>query len=352
MSKSHEKWKDIFIMNKETNELEHTIYSISSFGRVKNRLIETFKSHYITKRGYHYVNLHLRNNKRRLVSVARLVAMHFIPIPKKYLEMGYNEDDLVVDHIRECDPIRSRSDNSIYNLQWLTSSENLYKHTLYKNNGENKIKINASNDLNGILIGELNPSCTCTKKQIENVCKDLTENILSLQEIADKNNVPKNIVQAVKYKKSWRSVSDNDKYNVSNHKVNSTNRKNHSDDLLSSINSMILAGINNSDIINEINELYPNESDGIDNAKIDIYKCKLRNKMKNENSIYYGKRMTDIIEYIKNGFTDEKIYNDFRICSNPRTNRDLLTLRKFVNIFSKREKFNDYRKDNLREILK
>lgn len=329
-----EEWKDIYVFNPKINAIEHTIYAISNLGRVKNRNTGKIKDHSITKRGYHYVNLHLRG-KRRMVSVARLVAEHFIQIPEKYTKMGYTMKNLVVDHIREDDQLKSRSDNSIHNLQWLTETENLYKRTLYLKNNTNATEIRASDDLTGVLVGELNPSAIYTEDQIRNVCKDLTENVLSLQEIADKNNMSKHIVQEIKYKKSWTHISNLPEYNISNHTVGNTNKPNHSDEFLSTAYAMLLAGIHTKDIVNELRELYPDEVD--DNVKKDlsVYYIKLRNKSNRPNSIYYKKTFDAIVKCILNGVSDDDIYNNFKININPRTRRDLMTVHKYINIIYK-----------------
>ena len=289
------------------------------------------KEHCITKRGYHYVNLHLKG-KRRMVSVARLIAEHSIPIPEKYIKMGYTMKNLVVDHIREDDQLKSRSDNSVHNLQWLTETENLYKRTLYLKNNMNTIDVKASDDLTGILIGELNPSSIYTEDQVKNVCKDLTENLLSLQEIADKNNMPKHIVQEIKYNKSWTHISSLPEYNVSKHNIGCKFKPNHSDEFLSSAYDMLLAGIQIKDIVNELQELYPNEIDGNIKKDLSIYFIKLRNKSNRVNSIYYKNTFDSIVKYILNGLSDEDIFNDFKINVNPRTKRDLMAIHKYVSI--------------------
>lgn len=73
--------------------------------------------------GYRCVNL-CKDGKPKMVKVARLVAMAYIPNPEGKPE---------VDHID-----RNPLNNDVSNLRWVTSSENCYNREMPKNNKNSK----------------------------------------------------------------------------------------------------------------------------------------------------------------------------------------------------------------------
>ena len=78
-----------------------------------------FLKHAVHWKGYHQVDLR-RDGKRKMFSVHRLVAIHYIPNPDNKPE---------VDHIN-----RIRHDNRLENLRWVTSLENGQNKGNYKCN--------------------------------------------------------------------------------------------------------------------------------------------------------------------------------------------------------------------------
>ena len=96
-----EKWEEIE---------EYENYMISSLGNVWNKKYNRYlKPAKNSITGYYVINLY-ENNIRKMFSIHRLVASHFIPNPE-----GKQE----VDHIN-----REPSDNRISNLRWATTREN------------------------------------------------------------------------------------------------------------------------------------------------------------------------------------------------------------------------------------
>jgi aspartate carbamoyltransferase regulatory subunit len=106
-------WKDI-------NEYEG-VYKISSYGNVWSKNKNSNMKLKPSRNGYISVSL-WKNNQRRVTSIHRLVAEHFID----------NINNLpVVDHIDN-----NRSNNSVSNLRWSTHSDNSSnqkRNTIYSN---------------------------------------------------------------------------------------------------------------------------------------------------------------------------------------------------------------------------
>ena len=85
--------------------------SVSSLGKVRRDIDGyIFKLHINKSNGYNYVDLRWYPNGR-MIKVARLVALSFIPNPE-------NKSD--VDHINTI-----RTDDRLENLRWCTRSENM-----------------------------------------------------------------------------------------------------------------------------------------------------------------------------------------------------------------------------------
>ena len=131
-SDEEEVWKDIKLGEK-------VLYRVSNHGRVMNintnLIINPFHSYrkddngnfIIDRPTYLRVQLYYYENgvrKRRHCEISRLVAIHFIPIPKKYLDEGYTQDTLQVNHIRGGYEIYN---NFVSNLEWCTVQENIDK---------------------------------------------------------------------------------------------------------------------------------------------------------------------------------------------------------------------------------
>ncbi len=98
-------WKDI----KEYKGL----YKISNFGRVKSFCLSTPRIKCLKKNnsGYMLVNLR-KNNKQKMPSVHRLVALHFLSNPEKYKQVNHKNGN--------------KLDNTVQNLEWCSSSQNIF----------------------------------------------------------------------------------------------------------------------------------------------------------------------------------------------------------------------------------
>ena len=194
----NEEFKDIVINGMILN------YKISNMGRVisfhkspNGKEMKLFRN---DKVGYRYVCLS-HNNRDYWQLVHRLVAKAFIPIPQKYLDEGYTVDMLEVNHIDGS--YEGKSNNTIYNLEWNTSSDN--KYHAYRNNLKKSC--------------EECPVAKYSNKQIHEVCKLLEDNEKGNREIWKLTGVSVTTIQAILSKKQWKDISCN--YDFSNHKKRS-----------------------------------------------------------------------------------------------------------------------------------
>jgi hypothetical protein len=242
-----EKWKPIVIKEKY-----ETKYSISNFGKVRND--ETGKILKDTMNGkYHMIFLPYTDengeHKKFGTNICRLVAIAFIPIPKKYAKKGLGFDDLEVDHIRDGDP-KNHEDDSVYNLQWITKKENIEKAKdvgLYE-------KVN----LKGIkqpdwdwMVGEKNANAIYDAKLIHKICRAIEKNELSMREISEKYNVPYGLITDIKAGKSWTSIScmyDFSKYNKRKNQYDT-----HTDEERAFLDKLIESGATNAEIYRLMN---------------------------------------------------------------------------------------------------
>jgi len=115
-------------------------YSISNFGNIKSIHRNKLLKPYVNPEGY--LKFHLTSSPyvSKLHSLHRLVALQFIPNPE-------NKD--TVDHIDG-----NKSNNSVINLQWMTTKENTVKG--WVTNYKGRIGINAGmSKLNDIWVRDI-----------------------------------------------------------------------------------------------------------------------------------------------------------------------------------------------------
>lgn len=241
-----EVWKRIKINGIKTH------YEISTFGNIRN----TKSGKYLkpVKKGkYYLVNISYKdkNGKSKVIGkqIHRLVAETFIPIPKRYIENGYNKSNLEVDHIRDWDE-DNHEDNSIYNLQWLTKQENIDKAEDYGKYKKDYMKGKKFPEWNW-MVGELNPNAIYTDEFVEEICKEIVKDEKNSKEIAKMFGVKKSFVDDILYKDAWKHISE--KYNIGAHGVieGSVNSYKRSDLVL--LDTLIKKGIDNSTIRTVLN---------------------------------------------------------------------------------------------------
>ena len=202
-SKEVEKWKDI-------NLGDYPIYQISSHGRVRridnHFIVNPFHSYrkdtngefildrptYLRVQLYYYEN---GNRCKKHCEISRLVAKAFIPIPEKYIELGYTADTLEVNHIRGGYEIYN---NFVSNLEWCTSQENIDKAF---ETGLRHPPKGTKHHATFVTEVEVTLICECIEKGL-NV--EDTYNTLNLG-ISYKKFKP--LYYNIKYKRSWKYIS-------------------------------------------------------------------------------------------------------------------------------------------------
>lgn len=170
-------WKDI--------SGYETLYMVSSYGKVKSLeridnnnhpIKEKILTQQKDKYGYLRVTL-CKNGKQKNYRVNRLVGLHFIPIPERLKNIPI--DKLDVGHLKPLpDGTEDKTANEVWNLAWMSKSENdnfgtrnerigetkkgmkLSEETKNKmKNHPNKSKIILQIDLNGNIIADFPSLC-------------------------------------------------------------------------------------------------------------------------------------------------------------------------------------------------
>ncbi len=128
--------------------------------------------------GYHIVSLHVQG-RRYAGKVHRLVAEAFIPNPANKPQVNHKDGN--------------KSNNVITNLEWVTSQENIiHAH---------------ENGLMNPRYGIDHEWTKYTVDQIVKVCKLLTNNTLTLDNISEQTGVNRIVICNIRRRKIWKSIS-------------------------------------------------------------------------------------------------------------------------------------------------
>lgn len=196
-------YKPIFIDGKKSrygiaNDGDIISFNYGNTKKIKHLKLQTDK--------YGYKTIHLRmDGKSYKYIVSRLVAMYYIPIPKRYLKRGYSMKDLEVNH-KDCNKLN----NYYKNLEWCTTKENVLhaeKHNLRHH-----------------FSGESHPMSKHKEKDIRKVCKLLVKNELTIKQISEKTGVSFSTVYGIYAGTDWTSISKD--YDFSHYNVKSDRRTN------------------------------------------------------------------------------------------------------------------------------
>ena len=178
----NEEWKQLIY----NGELQN--YDISNTGKIRNHTTKVeYKLAKVPgmKNTYEQYGIVLTNGKKVNTGIHRLMAIMFIPIPKKYIKRKIPLSQLVVDHI---DNVKYH--NVISNLQWLTYKENTQKYY--------------ETDFN------INNICL-TDKLVKKICQDLV-NEMTIYEISCKYNVSELVVYNIRFGVTYTDISTKYKF--------------------------------------------------------------------------------------------------------------------------------------------
>lgn len=148
-----------------------TLYEVSNFGDVRNRLTKESISQFLSKSGYLRVSLYI-NKKCKKFSVHRLVAEAFILNTFDKPQINYINGN--------------KLDNCTENLEWVTAKENT-KHALETGLAETKL----------------------SPEEVHEICKLLEKGELSIKEISERFNVSSADISNIKRGKIWTDISVN-----------------------------------------------------------------------------------------------------------------------------------------------
>ena len=180
-----EEWKQVIVKG------VHYPYEVSNKGRVRNSYNGNILKNHEAGGGYLQSEIHL-NGRYFKISVHKLVALMFIPIPTDYLLQGFNSDTLQVNH-----KDGKKHHNAVYNLEWCTGQENI-DHSWNTGLREN-------------CYGENFTSSKITEKEAHAICKLISMGFSSTQ-ISKRLGVSFDAVRNIRSGKTWTRVSKNYKF--------------------------------------------------------------------------------------------------------------------------------------------
>jgi len=175
-------WKHIIYDGISTN------YEVKSTGVVRNMNTRNILKYEISSNGYKRVILGIKG-KHKKISLHRLLAILFIPIPEKYLNQGYSQYSLEPNHI---DGDRLNCD--LNNLEWTTPRGNTI-HAF-------------ESGLASISMGENSHLAKIDESTAIHIC-DLLSKGHTINTIANSLNVSRSLVSHIRYRECWKHISKN-----------------------------------------------------------------------------------------------------------------------------------------------
>lgn len=157
-------------------------YFATEDGHIYSEHLQRNISEYFDKDGYKKVRLSNGDGTRKVFSVHRLILETFEPREDSHnLQVNHKDGD--------------KTNNSLTNLEWVSAKENV-QHAFKMG-----LRIN---------IEDKNPAPhTLTSNQVKEIISLLLKKELTIQEIANQYNVHKSAIENIKYKKTWKTLTQN-----------------------------------------------------------------------------------------------------------------------------------------------
>lgn len=155
----------------------YNCYKVSNYGRVFNCITQTFITNYIAYNNYLSVSLATINGYKSVL-IHRLMMLCFFPIDNPDLYQVNHKDG-------------NKTHNELYNLEWVTRSENIIHayNTGLHHRGEDHVNTTISNE---VAIA---------------ICEKLQEGIYTNKQIANMYNTTEHIVSDIKQGHGWKFIS-------------------------------------------------------------------------------------------------------------------------------------------------
>lgn len=223
-SGNKKEWKRIMING------ENTDYEMNKEGTLRDRntkeIIEPFQiSHPID---YYLYDIILPKGNKTMLSRHRMMAALFIPIPRKYREKGYQQENLVINHK---DGVKGHDD--LDNLEWCTQKENI-EHAL--NHGLLKFKS-----------GEDSHLATITDGEATEICELLAEGKRP-KEVSEITGIREKVVRHIYHGEAWKQLTKNYEFP----EYEGPKPYDYSDDVIKDVCDLIQEGKKNNREISEI----------------------------------------------------------------------------------------------------
>lgn len=149
-------------------------YTISEDGAIYHNG-KKLASH-LDHNGYYQIRIYNKQHKRLSVLIHRLVAFTFLDTPNDLYTGGNNKSGYTVDHIDG-----NKINNHYTNLKWVSFYDNIKRQTNFEHMDDEKAS---------------------------KIIQDLAQ-LYSIQEIMEKYNVSKGLVQRIRQKQRYKHLSEN-----------------------------------------------------------------------------------------------------------------------------------------------
>lgn len=169
----------------EYPKVRRGLYQVSSSGRIRNVVTGKVLKDHPDKGGYRIIYLATEAlGEGMTFKVHRIVATAFILNPDNKPEVNHTDGD--------------KTNNSVTNLEWATTKENqihAYETGLHKP-----------------IVGEDSATSIISNADVHIICKKLVQYEGSIRkvfdEVKDEMNVSIDVIKSIKYKQTWRHISD------------------------------------------------------------------------------------------------------------------------------------------------